>query len=214
MLFALELAGVENGISQDVAEDVEAEADIGLQHTGKVRGRLDAGCRVDLAPDRLDLLNDLRGGAAAGALEGHMFQEMAETVFAVLLGPGTGADPYAERGALQMIHPMRDHPEAGLQRCQPDGHWLESFRPTLGQFCFSIGEAIRRRNDRRPIPPYRSRSVRRWAPANRKPEGTGYFAPIPTRCLSTVSRYAHRALDLISSQNRSVRMAQSWLKGL
>ncbi len=71
---------------------------------------------------------------------------------------------------------------------------IERFRPTLSQFCFPIGEANQRRNDRRAMPPHRPRLVRRRAPANRKPEGTGDFCANSCAKPSTVSRYAHRAL--------------------
>ena len=69
---------------------------------------------------------------------------------------------------------------------------IERFRPTLSQFCFPIGEANQRRNDRRAMPPHRPRLVRRRAPANREPEGTGDFCANSCAKPSTVSRYAHR----------------------
>ena len=91
---------------------------------------------------------------------------------------------------------------------------LGPFQPTLGQFCFTIGEAIPSRNGRRAMLKHRARSVRHWASANQQTRRDGRFCA--NSCARSLDRIRIRSSDLhlILSQNRSVRMAQSWLKGL
>ncbi len=70
-------------------------------------------------------------------------------------GPVMEHQILADRRRVGRAHRFRAAQFVGLRRLG-----LEPFRPTLRRFCFSIGEAIRRRSDRRAMPPHRSRSVR------------------------------------------------------
>ena len=78
---ALQLLGVEGGVGQDVADDVGGQRRVLLQHLDVVGGLLARGVGVEVAADGFDLLGDLRGGAAFGALEGHVFEEVGDAVF-------------------------------------------------------------------------------------------------------------------------------------
>ena len=127
VLLALELRRVENRVAQDVGEDVDGERHVVLEDARVVGGRLDAGRRVDLAADRLDLLGDVDGRARARALERHVFEEVRQAVLVVAFRARPGADPDAERRALQMIHRMGDDAEAGRQTRQTNGHRLYTF---------------------------------------------------------------------------------------
>ena len=115
VLLAFEFLRVEDRVRQDVAEDIEGERNVVLEHPGVVGGGLDAGRGIDLAADLLDLLGDFGGGAGPGALEGHVLEQVGQPVLLVPLRARAGADPDAERGAFKVIHFMRDDSEAGFQ---------------------------------------------------------------------------------------------------
>ena len=48
-----------------------------------------------------------------GALEGHVLEQMGEAVLVLALRARAGADPDAERGALEMVHRVGDDRQAG-----------------------------------------------------------------------------------------------------
>ena len=80
VLLALKLLRIEGRIGEDVGEHVERERHVGAQHARVIGGGLDAGRGVEIAADRLDLLGDLARGAALGALERHVLEEMRNAV--------------------------------------------------------------------------------------------------------------------------------------
>jgi hypothetical protein len=113
VLLAGELGGIEDRVAQDVAEDVDGERDVVLEDAGIVGGRLDRGCGVDLAADRLDLLGDVDGRPPLGALEGHVFEKMRKPVLVLALRARAGPHPDSESGTLEMVHGMGDYRHAG-----------------------------------------------------------------------------------------------------
>ena len=133
MLLAGEFFRIEDRILEDVAEDVERQRDVVLEHARIVRGGLDAGRGVDFTPDRLDLLGDLGRGTRRGALEGHVLEEVREAVLVVAFRARAGADPDAERRALQMVHLVRDDPEAGLETRYANRHTLKPYLRPRGR---------------------------------------------------------------------------------
>ena len=81
-LFAFELAFVENAVGQDIREDVERERRVFREHMGVIGGMFRARRGVEVAAGRLDLFRDRARGAAAGALESHMFEQMRQAMLA------------------------------------------------------------------------------------------------------------------------------------
>ena len=93
LALALELVlGVARDL-QDVGQDVEREADVGLERAREVGGGLQAGGGIELAADRLDLLGDVAGAAPLGALEGHVLEQMRDAVLGLALVARAGAPP-------------------------------------------------------------------------------------------------------------------------
>ena len=92
-----------------------ASASVFLQHLDVVGGLLARGVGVDVAADRLDLLGDLRGRAALGALERHVLEEVRDAVLRSALVARAGGDIGAERDGLDAVHPLGDDGQAGLQ---------------------------------------------------------------------------------------------------
>ena len=118
---ALQFLGLEGGVGQDVADDVGGERGVLLQHLHVIGGLLARGVGVDVAADRLDLLGDLRRGAALGALERHVLEEVRDAVLRLLLVAGAGGDIGAERDGLDPLHPFGDDGEAGGEAGELDG---------------------------------------------------------------------------------------------
>jgi hypothetical protein len=112
-LLALELVGHEGGIGEDVGEHVERQRHIRLHHPRVIGGGFSRCAGIEIAADRLDLLDDLARVALRGALEGHVFEQMRDAVFVRLLVAAADAGPDAERGRFQMRHGVGDDGEAG-----------------------------------------------------------------------------------------------------
>ena len=107
----LQLLRLEDGVGQDVADDVGGERDVLLQHLAVVGGLLAGGVGVDVAADRLDLLRD-RGGACARSVPlKAMCSRKCETPFSsARLVAGAGGDIGAERDGLDPVHAARSRP--------------------------------------------------------------------------------------------------------
>ena len=60
---ALQLFGLEGRVAEDIADDVDAEAEIFLQQLDVIGGLLARGIGVDMAADILDRLGDVDGRA-------------------------------------------------------------------------------------------------------------------------------------------------------
>ena len=122
------LGAVEARGEDDVAQDVESEAEILAQHARVIRGRVDAGRGVELAANRLDLLGDVLGAAPRGALEGHVLEEMGDAMLGQALAAAAGANPDAKRHRLDVGPGMAHHGEAIRQSGQFDTHAPTSVR--------------------------------------------------------------------------------------
>ena len=127
----LVLQVLEDDVEVDIGElalaELGEEGGLGffLQHLDVVGRLLARGIGVDVAAHRLDLLGNLRGGAALGALERHVLQEVGDAVLLRQLVAGTGADIGAERDRLHPVHAFGDDGQAGGEAGQLDGvgHW-------------------------------------------------------------------------------------------
>jgi hypothetical protein len=70
----------------------------------------------------LDLLGDVAGAAALGALERHVLEEMREAVDLRRLVAGADANPDAQGHGFDPLHGLADHAQAVGQRADPDAH--------------------------------------------------------------------------------------------
>ena len=122
------LGAVEARGEDDVAQDVEGEAEILAQHARVIGRRVDAGRGIQLAANRLDLLGDVLSAPPRRALEGHMLEEMGDAVLGQALAAAAGADPDAKRHRLHVGSRMAHHGEAIRQSGQLDTHAPTSVR--------------------------------------------------------------------------------------
>ena len=84
---------------KDVAENIERGWHVTALHVGKEGGLLAGGVGVEARAHVLDLhLERVRSGAALGALEGHVLEEVRRAVGAGQLEAAAGVDPDADGG--------------------------------------------------------------------------------------------------------------------
>ena len=122
VLLARDLVGIEGGSGQDVRQHVEGERHVGLQGARIIGRHLDAGRRIEVAADRLDLLGDLTGRAALGALEGHVLEKMRHAMLVRLFVATAATDPDPERSGLEMRHGVGHDDESGGETANLDAH--------------------------------------------------------------------------------------------
>src|SRR5690606_22616862 len=105
----------------DVREDVEGERDVGAEHARIIGGHLAPRVGVDVAADILDLLGDLAGGAARGALEGHVLEEMGNAVLLDAFMAAAGGDPYPDGSRGEAGHRFGDDTDTVPQAMNGNG---------------------------------------------------------------------------------------------
>ena len=110
--FLLEFVGVDHCGGDHVRDDVDGHGQVGVQHAGEVAGAFLGGCRVGFAADLVEGRGDFHGGAALGALEQQVLQEVRGTVLAVLLVAGTHADPEADGRRTLAGHRLGQHADS------------------------------------------------------------------------------------------------------
>src|SRR3954469_8392956 len=121
-LFALELVRHEGWIGEDVGQHVERQRHVGLHHARIISGGLGRGAGVEIAADRLDLLDDLARGARGGTLERHVLEQMRDAVLVGFLVAAADAGPNPERRGLKVRHGVGDYREAGGKLGDVDAH--------------------------------------------------------------------------------------------
>jgi len=113
VLLARQFLLVEGGAGEDIGQDINREGYVILQDPGVI-GRGLGGCRgIDLAADILDLLRDLAGGAALGALEGHVFQKVGDAMLVLQFIARARFDPGSDRNAFDMRHVLGNDGQPG-----------------------------------------------------------------------------------------------------
>ena len=114
-LFAGQFVLVHHRMLQDVGDDVDGQFQVFFKDLGVVRGVFAGRIGVQVAADGLDLLGDLLGVAAFGALEGHVLQQMRHAVDPGVLVAGADLDPGAQRHGLDRVHDVGDDAKAALK---------------------------------------------------------------------------------------------------
>jgi hypothetical protein len=122
VLLTGDFVGIEAGVRQDVGQHVEPERDIGLEDARVIGRHLDPGAGVEIAADGFDLLGDLPRGATRRSFERHVLEEMRDAVLVRLLVAAAARHPAAERGGLQVRHPVGDHDQSGRETGDFDAH--------------------------------------------------------------------------------------------
>ena len=93
---------LESGVLEDVADDVNAGANVLGEALGVIHGLLARRVRVQVCTEALDGELELVLGAAVGALESHVFEEMRRAVRRVRLRPRPRVNPHAHCRRLRV----------------------------------------------------------------------------------------------------------------
>ena len=94
------------GFGEMLVQDARVEADHFLGSEG-----------VEHAPERVDFPGYVFGGAAAGAFEDHVLDEMRDPVEVLRLPAGAGAKPYADGNGVDVRHGVGEDHQAVGQDC-------------------------------------------------------------------------------------------------
>ena len=109
---ALDVGRVEDGIQDEVAEDVEGDGDVLGEGLDVEADSFLAGEGVEVAADGVHFPGDVLGGTAAGAFEDHVFDEVGDAVDCSGLGAGAGFDPGAHGDRAKVLHALSENDEA------------------------------------------------------------------------------------------------------
>lgn len=116
-LFLVNLVAVEQGVVEDVREQIHGEREV-------VVGHLDVECRqllaregVHHAPDGVDVGGDVEGRAPGRPLEEHVLDEVGRPVDPLVLVARAAADPCADRGGADVADLLRDDPDPVRKDC-------------------------------------------------------------------------------------------------
>ena len=112
----------ERGIGEDIGEHVERQRHVRLHHPRIIGGGFGRGAGIEIAADRLDLLDDFARAAPGGALERHVLEQMRDAVLVGLFVAAADPRPHPERRGLQMRHGVGDHRQAGGKLGDIDTH--------------------------------------------------------------------------------------------
>jgi hypothetical protein len=108
----LDVLAPEQRRSDHVADHVDGQRQVGVQHPGVVAGVLLGGERVQLTADRVERGRDLQRVPPGGALEQQVLEVMGGTGLHGSLIPRTDADPYPERHGPNGRHRLGDDAQA------------------------------------------------------------------------------------------------------
>ena len=113
--FLLHLLRVKHGAGDHVGDDVDRHGQVGVQHAGEVAGAFLRRGGVGFAAHLVKGRGDLQGGAALGALEQQVLQEVGGAVLPGRLVAGANADPEPDGGRALARHGLGQHPDAAGQ---------------------------------------------------------------------------------------------------
>jgi hypothetical protein len=109
---ALELVGVEEGMEQDVSEQIDGQREMLVEHLDVEARVLLGGEGVHLPTHRVHGARDVLGGARGRALEDEMLDEMGHPAPALRLVARPRLHPHPDRHRPDVRHPLRDEPDA------------------------------------------------------------------------------------------------------
>ena len=98
-----------------VAEQVERDLQVLVEHLDVVAGVFLGGERVQLAADRIDRLGDVLGGSGGRALEEHVLDEMCDPALGLGFVPRTPRDPDTRGDRTDVRHRLGDESQTGRQ---------------------------------------------------------------------------------------------------
>ena len=103
--------GGEDGVEDEIGEDVECGGDVLVEDFHVEADGFLAGEGVEIASDGVDFAGDALSGARAGALEDHVFDEVGDSVELGDFVTGAGAHPYTHGDGANMLHAFGEDDE-------------------------------------------------------------------------------------------------------
>ena len=112
LAFFFDIFGIELGAEDQVGKDVKCNGEMGVEHLG-VKADLFLGSEgIEHAADGIHFAGDVFGGAALGALENHVLEEVGGTVLGGGFAAGAVANPDADGDGADVLHGLGDNDEA------------------------------------------------------------------------------------------------------
>ena len=116
----LDVVGVQQRVGDHVAEDVDRQRQVVVEHPRVEAGVLLGGERVELAADRVERHRDVHRAAAAGALEEQVLEEVRAAVQGGCLVARTDPDPHPDACRPDAGELLGDDPQPARQHRTPD----------------------------------------------------------------------------------------------
>nr|WP_247873618.1 hypothetical protein [Azospirillum brasilense] len=140
----------EDGVEDDVADDLAGDVDVLGRHLRVIGGDVVVRVGVELAAAVLDLQRDAQRVAAFRSLEDHVLQEMGDAVHRRPFVARPDADPDAAGHRAEMRQVVRQHAESVGEGGQLDRHTgspgRARDRPEHRGRCIDVGRRPRRNN--------------------------------------------------------------------
>jgi len=112
LAFLADVLGIELGTENEIGDDVKGDGEMFVEDLGVETNLLFRGERVEHAADGVHFARDGFGGAALGAFENHVLDEMREAVFFRHFTARAVANPNADRDGTDVGHGLGDDHEA------------------------------------------------------------------------------------------------------
>ena len=108
----LHVVGIELGTQNEIGDNVKGDGQMVIEDFGVEADLFFRSERVEHAAYRIHFAGDGFGGAAFGAFEDHVLDEMGQAVFFRDFAAGPVADPHAYRDGANMRHGLGDDDQA------------------------------------------------------------------------------------------------------
>ena len=114
------VVGGESGIQNQVAEHVERDRQMFVEHLDAEADALFGGEGVNVSADGIHLARNFFGGAMLGPLEHHVLDEVRNAVPLFVFVARAGLDPDADADGANVLHLLGDDGQSVGQRGAPD----------------------------------------------------------------------------------------------
>ena len=112
LLFVFYVAGSKARMQAEITDDVESDRKIFVEDFGVEADLFFGGESVEHAADGIHFASDIFGGAAFGAFEDHVLDEMSDAVFLRNFAAGAVANPDADGDGADVRHRLGNDDEA------------------------------------------------------------------------------------------------------
>ena len=107
-----DVVGIEFGTEDEIGKDIEGDGEMRVEDLGVEADLFLGGEGVEHATDGIHFAGDVFGGAAFGALEDHVLEEMGDAVFGEGFAAGAVANPDANGDGADVLHGLGNDDKA------------------------------------------------------------------------------------------------------